>query len=209
MSKIDLQNTSVFGLPVWRMHVPEFVPYHEEVVSYIQEYQESGKFEAHKHGYGYQTIEDAFSVAEINLRPHVSILKGAFINACNTILEKRCNYVKNMDFNISQLQAWLLLQTEESWAEDAWHNHYPAILSASYCVQMPKVKTATEGRLLFRDPGTPNIFTDPVVPILPAEGYMTIFPSFLEHRPTPTPSADKWRITLNMDAFISWKQPKL
>ena len=209
MSTTELQTTTVFGLPVWRLHIPEFVPHHDKVKSYIKEYWDSGKFEAHKHGYGYQTTEDAFSAPELNLYPHVSILKDAFIKAIDTILEQRCNYVKNMDYTISQLQAWLLLQTQESWAEDAWHDHFPATLSASYCVQMPKVKTETEGRLLFKSPVTPNIFHNAVLPVLPVEGYMTIFPSFLDHRPTPTPSADNELITLNMDAFISWKQPRI
>lgn len=40
--------------------------------------------------------------------------------------------------------------------------------------------------------------------VRPLEGHLTIFPSYLMHRPMPTPTAREWRINICMDAFVHW-----
>jgi hypothetical protein len=134
------------------------------------------------------------------------VLKQKFTEACREILQRRHGHSKRMPFDIYCIQGWVLIQTNESWVDGPWHHHHPATLSGCYYVQVPPTKDPAEGLLMFQRPEPNNIFCENMAAVRPVEGCLTIFPSYLMHRPMPTPSATDWRIAICMDAFVHWNK---
>jgi hypothetical protein len=71
---------------------------------------------------------------------------------------------------------------------------------------VPETRDPVEGLLMFQRSETPSVFSENMAAVRPVEGQMLIFPSYLMHRPMPTPSAKEWRINICMDAFVHWKK---
>ena len=104
-------------------------------------------------------------------------------------------------FNIG----WAVIQTTENWeVEIPLHTHLPALLSGCYYVNTSS--EPNEGNIQFTNPMMPNIFQPKVAEITPSQGQILIFPSFLNHRPTATPSGgERNRLALCMDGHWTSK----
>jgi len=204
MSNGALQTNMIFGTPTWRFPVPEMRPFHGEIKERLRELWQQGYFQRHGSGYGYQTREELFTPANLENIEYLRVLKARFVEACKLILANRHGHSKNSPFDVYCIQGWVLIQTNESWVEGPWHHHHPATLSGCYYVQVPPTRDPTEGLLMFQRPEPTNIFGENMAAVRPIEGCLTIFPSYLLHRPTPTPTATDWRIGICMDAFVHW-----
>ena len=204
MSTGQLETNNIFGTPTWRYPVPEMRPFHGEIKGRLQELWRQGYFQRHGSGYGYQTREELFTPANLQQIEYLRVLKAKFVEACKLILANRHGHSKNSPFDIYCVQGWVLIQTNETWVEGPWHHHHPATLSGCYYVQVPPTRDPAEGLLMFQRPEPTNIFGENMAAVHPVEGCMTIFPSYLLHRPMPTPTATDWRIGICMDAFVHW-----
>jgi hypothetical protein len=199
-----LQTNMIFGTPTWRFAVPEMHRFHDEIKGRLRELWRQGYFSRHGSGYGYQTREELFTPANLEHIEYLRVLKKAFVEACQQILASRHGHSKGMPFDIYCIQGWVLIQTNESWVDGPWHHHHPATLSGCYYIQVPQTRDPAEGLLMFQRPEPNNIFCENMAAVRPMEGCLTIFPSYLMHRPTPTPTATDWRIGICMDAFVHW-----
>jgi len=204
MSNGQLDTNVIFGTPTWRYPVPEMHRFHREIKARLRELWQRGYFQRHASGYGYQTREELFTPANLENIEYLRVLKAKFIEACTRILAERHGHSKNSPYDIYCIQGWVLIQTNESWVEGPWHHHHPATLSGCYYVQVPPTRDPAEGLLMFQRPEPTNIFGQNMAAIQPIEGCLTIFPSYLLHRPMPTPTATDWRIGICMDAFVHW-----
>lgn len=202
----DLETNNLFGTPTWRYPVPEMRPYHDEIKGQLEELWRQGYFNKHNSGYGYQTREELFTEPNLENIPYLRLLKKKFFEACREILSSRHGHSKRMPFDLYAIQGWVLIQTNENWVDGPWHNHHPATLSGCYYLQVPQTRDPAEGLLMFQRPEPSNIFCENMAAVRPIEGQMLIFPSYLMHRPMPTPSAREWRINICMDAFVHWKK---
>ena len=199
-----LEMNPIFPTPTWRYPVPEMRPFHASIKAELEELWNKGYFQKHGSGYGYQTREELFTPRNIEQIPWVGVLKERFTAACSEILASRHGHSKRLPFEIYCIQGWVLIQTNEGWVEGPWHNHHPATLSGCYYLQVPQTRDPTEGLLMFQRPEPTNIFGENMAAVRPLEGHLTIFPSYLMHRPMPTPTAREWRINICMDAFVHW-----
>lgn len=201
-----IPRTDIFGTPTWRIPVPELEPFRDSIQAEIRARWERGDFERHAHGYGYQSRGELYSPAALAEHEYLRILKDRFVATCREILRVRHGHAKNLPFDIYSVQAWILIQTNESWVDGPWHNHHPATLSGCYYLQVPQRGAGVEGLLMFQRPEPPNIFCPNMAALQPLQGHLIVFPSYLMHRPTPCPGAESWRISINMDAFVHWKK---
>lgn len=201
-----IPRNDIFGTPTWRVPVPELEPFRESILEQIRLRWEQGDFERHAHGYGYQSRGELYTAAALGEQEYLRILKDRFVATCRGILRQRHGHSKNLPFDIYSVQAWILIQTSEAWVDGPWHNHHPATLSGCYYFQVPQRGAGVEGLLMFQRPEPPNIFCPNMAAVQPAQGHLIVFPSYLMHRPTPCPSAEAWRISINMDAFVHWKK---
>lgn len=204
MSDGQLETNVLFGTPTWRCPVPEMHRFHGEIKTQLRELWRQGYFQRHGSGYGYQTTEELFTPVNLEKIEYLRVLKKAFVDACTRILAHRHGHSKNMPFDVYCVQGWVLIQTNESWVDGPWHHHHPATLSGCYYVQIPPTRDPTEGLLMFQRSEPTNVFCENMAAVRPIEGCLTIFPSYLMHRPMPTPTANDWRIGICMDAFVHW-----
>lgn len=204
MAETPLETNAIFGTPTWRYPVPEMLPYHSGIKAELEKLWAAGYFGKHGSGYGYQTKEELFTPRNLENIPWVALLKKRFTAACEEILKTRHGHAKRLPFEIYCIQGWILIQTNENWVEGPWHNHHPATLSGCYYLQVPQTRDPSEGLLMFQRPEPTNIFCENMAAVRPREGHLTIFPSYLMHRPMPTPTAREWRINICMDAFVHW-----
>ncbi len=196
----------IFPTPVWQVPAPAMLPFHAEIKTLLEGLWNQGYFEAHNSGYGYQTREEIFTPANLERMEWVRLLKAQFVAACAEILRQRHGHSKALPFDIYAVQGWVLIQTSEQWVDGPWHHHHPATLSGCYYVQTPATREPWEGLLMFQRPEPASVFNETQAGVRPREGHMTIFPSGLQHRPMPTPSATQWRIAVCMDAFVHWNK---
>ena len=206
MSENRLQTNPIFGTPTWRYPVPEMHRFHDDIKARLRELWRQGYFQRHGSGYGYQTREELFTPANLENIEYLRVLKASFIDACRQILVNRHGHSKRMPFDIYCVQGWVLIQTSENWVDGPWHHHHPATLSGCYYVQVPATRDPAEGLLMFQRPEPNNIFCENMAAVRPIEGCLTLFPSYLMHRPMPTPTATDWRIGICMDAFVHWNK---
>lgn len=206
MQETTLQTNLIFGTPTWRYPAPEMRVFHDEIKETLRDLWRQGYFQRHGSGYGYQTREELFTPANLEQIEYLRVLKEKFVEACREILRSRHGHSKRMPYDVYCVQGWVLIQTNETWVDGPWHHHHPATLSGCYYVQVPPTRDPTEGLLMFQRPEPNNIFCENMAAVRPVEGCLTIFPSYLMHRPMPTPSATDWRIAICMDAFVHWNK---
>jgi hypothetical protein len=196
----------IFPTPVWQVPAPAMAAFHDEIKGLLKNLWDQGYFEAHNSGYGYQTREEIFTPANLERMEWVRVLRDQFVSACNGILRERHGHSKALPFDVYCVQGWVLIQTSEQWVDGPWHHHHPATLSGCYYVQTPVTREPWEGLLMFQRPEPASVFNEQQAGVRPREGHLTIFPSYLLHRPMPTPSARDWRIAICMDAFVHWNK---
>jgi hypothetical protein len=199
-----LRQENIFSVPVWRSRVPELFAQHPQIKQDIRRAWDAGDYDKHRHGYGYQTPATVFYDENVANFPYFGTLKKAFIQNVEKILKQRGGLATSMPFQVSAVLGWILVQTNEEWVSGSWHDHYPAIISGCYYLQVPDTDTEEEGALAFQRPSPQDMFVEHVHRIKPAEGDFILFPSSLWHRPEPCPSAGGLRITLAMDAYVDW-----
>ena len=206
MTVTELKTNLLFGTPTWRYPVPEMLPYHGEIKKQLEDLWQQGYFAHNKSGYGYQTREELFTPENLENIAYLRIIKEKFFEACRKILESRHGHAKRMPFDLYAIQGWMMIQTNENWVDGPWHNHHPATLSGCYYLQVPQTRDPSEGLLMFQKSETPSLFSENMAAVKPVAGQMLIFPSYMMHRPMPTPSTREWRINICMDAFVHWKK---
>lgn len=199
-----LKTERLFSVPIWRSRVPALFAAHPQMKQDILAAWEAGDYEKHRHGYGYQTPATLFFEENIAKFPYLGTLKQAFIQNVESILKQRGGLATAMPFRVSAVLGWILVQTNEEWVSGSWHDHYPAVVSACYYLQVPDTDSEAEGALAFQRPSPQDMFVEHVQRVKPAEGDFILFPSTLYHRPEPCPSAGDLRITLAMDAYVDW-----
>lgn len=203
MTEPPIKRAETFGVPTWRSRVPEFAVHHERVVADMRARWDEGLFVEHKYGYGYNTPTDIFSDEALAQRPYYRVLRDAFLGACARILDAREGYARKVRYEITGTQAWVRVQTPEE-RVFPWHHHAPAILSGCYFVKGAESLPEGEGDLMFQNPVQADIFRPGHLSVRPETGDFIIFPAYMMHMPTPSPSAKDWRISINMDAYVSW-----
>lgn len=196
--KIDQHN--VFSVPIYQVPLPEFRPFNDEVIALFKQLIDSGRIEAHKYGYGYQTPTNLFFPNAYNKPYFIEILGKKFCEACERILYKtRNDSLGNYVWVNTLTVGWANIQTSEIWpGEPPWHTHLPATLSGCYYASTSSQKG--EGNLQFMSPLADNIFQPPTIELEPKAGHMIIFPSFLRHRPGACPGTNRTRVALCMDS---------
>lgn len=199
-----LKTEYLFKVPVWRSRIPNLFRHHAEIKADIMRAWEAGDYVAHRHGYGYQTPATIFYAENVERFPYFGVLKQAFMQHVDDILRLRGGLASSVPFRISAVLGWILVQTSEDWVNGTWHDHYPAVISACYYLQVPETSVESEGALAFQRPSPQDMFVEHVQRIKPEEGDFILFPSGLAHRPEPCPSAQGLRITLAMDAYVDW-----
>jgi len=199
-----IKTEQLFSVPVWRSRIPSLFQHHGKIKQDIQSAWDRSEFECHRHGYGYQPPATIFYRENLEKFPYFKLLKQAFIQNVEQIVKQRGGLAASVPFRVSAVLGWILVQTNEEWVNGTWHDHYPAVISACYYLQVPDTEVETEGALAFQRPSPQDMFVEHVQRIKPKEGDFILFPSSLLHRPEPCPSAQGLRITLAMDAYIEW-----
>lgn len=210
MPEIDIQITQgdIFPIPLFQVPVPEMTKFHTEIINLFTEKLKNGELGPHTNGYGYQTPTNLFDTNVYDQTYFREVLMAAFHHACRRILngaitdfDAKIRHQWINTFNVG----WAVVQTNETWPEEnPWHTHLPAVLSGCYYVQT--TDHPEEGWLQFSNPISPNIFQPKTGEIKPEVGTLLIFPSFLSHRPAPTPSTgNKVRLSLCMDGHWTSK----
>lgn len=199
-----LKTEYLFKVPVWRSRIPSLYQQHATIKADILRAWEAGDYERHQHGYGFQTPATIFFAENIGKFPYFGVLKRAFMQHVDEILHQRGGLASSVPYRISAVLGWILVQTNEEWVNGTWHDHYPAVISACYYLQVPPTTEPMEGALAFQRPSPQDMFVEHVQRIKPEEGDFILFPSGLLHRPEPCPSAQGLRITLAMDAYVDW-----
>jgi len=199
-----IKTDHLFSVPVWRSRIPALYQHHEVIKRDIQDSWERGDYECHRHGYGYQTPATIFFQENLERFDYFKLLKQAFIQNVEHIVKQRGGLAASVPFRVSVVLGGILVQTNEEWVNGTWHDHYPATISACYYLQVPEMSVESEGALAFQRPSPQDMFVEHVQRIKPKEGDFILFPSSLQHRPEPCPSAKGLRITLAMDAYVDW-----
>jgi len=199
-----LKTEYLFSVPVWRSRIPALFQLHPTIRQDILRAWEAGEYDRHRHGYGYQTPATIFYEENMAKFAYFRVLKQAFIQNVEQILRQRGGLAAAVPFRVSAVLGWILLQTNEEWVSGTWHDHYPAVISGCYYLQVPETADVAEGALAFERPSPQDMFVEHVQRIKPQEGDFILFPSSLQHRPEPCPSAKGLRITLAMDAYVDW-----
>ncbi|MDT8409946.1 MAG: putative 2OG-Fe(II) oxygenase [Wenzhouxiangellaceae bacterium] len=199
-----IERLDLFSIPVWRSPVPEFDPYAEAMRGWVLGEWERGAFAKHAHGYGYQSPATLFSRQSLARNPGLGILKKAFADRAFAALRQRTNHFVHLPPEAYAFMAWVLVQTNESWVNNAWHDHAPALISGCYYLQIPECDDPLEGALAFMRPSLADGFTRQIQVVEPRQGEFVLFPSALTHRPQPTPTATGLRISVNMDCYVRW-----
>lgn len=192
-------------MPVWRSRAPELEAHAEAIRQWTLAQWQAGSFKRHKFGYGYQTPPTLFQDEMIHRLPALGHLKQAFSERVLAALRQRTNHYVHLPPQAYAFMAWVLVQTNEPWVRNAWHDHAPAVISGCYYLQLPQVEGELEGALAFMRPGAADPFVRQIQVVAPREREFILFPSMLNHRPQPTPSASGLRISINMDAYIHWQ----
>ena len=199
-----LKTESMFEVPIWRSRVPAVFAEHPKMKADVEKDWDDGKFERHRHGYGYQSAATLFKPDNLERFPYLDTLRAAFIANVETILRRRVGLAASMPFEIHAVLGWLLVQTNEEWVNGTWHDHYPATVSGCYYLQVPDTAKEEEGCLAFQRPSQQDLFVEHIHRVRPREGDFILFPSDLMHRPEPCPSAEGLRVSINMDAYVHW-----
>ncbi len=191
----EITQGDFFPIPVFQVPVPEMAPFHKEIIALFDDLLAKGELGPHTNGYGYQTKTNLFDPNSFPQPYFREILLAAFRQACLQILSGTVTDF-SPDLNHSWFNTfntgWGVVQTNETWpTEIPWHTHLPAVLSGCYYISTSP--SSEEGNLQFSNPIMPNMFQPKFAEVAPTEGHMLIFPSFLNHRPSATPSIGKQR----------------
>jgi len=197
-----MSQADFFPLPVFQVPVPEMEQYHSEVIDLFDQKLAAGELGPHTNGYGYQSKTNLFDTNSYPQPYFREVLLAAFHHSCSQILSNTISdFSPDLPHNWVNTfnTGWAVLQTEETWSEEIpWHTHLPAMLSGCYYVSTSA--SPTEGNIQFTNPMMPNIFQPKTAEVEPSQGHILIFPSFLNHRPTATPSGGPQnRLALCMD----------
>jgi len=192
----------IFPTPIYHVPVPQMEQHHQDLLDLFNERIKSGKMKAGEYGHGYQTPPDLFQPNAYGPKRGylAEILGAAFCDACEEILyAQRNDSVAEFVWVNTMTWGWAHVQTAETLAtEPPWHTHLPAQLSGCYYVST--ATSVDEGNLQFLSPGTDTIFQPQSIEVVPRAGHMIIFPSYLKHKPTPSPTTTQTRIALCMDS---------
>lgn len=200
-----IERLDLFSIPVWRMRLPELDPHVETLRSWFHHAWQRGDFRRNAHGYGYQSPPTLFNANIIARQPALGELKRAFATRALEVLRQRTNHHVHLPPEAYAFMAWVLVQTDEEWVQNSWHDHAPALLSGCYYLQIPETDEELEGALAFMRPGMADAFVRQIQCVVPREGDFIMFPSSLTHRPQPTPTAKGLRISINMDVYVRWE----
>jgi len=197
INQIDLFSTPIFEVPV-----PEMAKHNDAILKLFDGQIASGALKQDEYGHGYQTLPNLFTPGAYG-PDHgyfIDVLGNAFCDACEEILyQQRNDTIAEMVWVNSLTFGWAYIQTAEQLGkEPPWHTHLPAQLSGCYYASTSTVDA--EGTLQFFSPTMDSIFQPQTIEVVPKAGHMIIFPSWLKHRPTPSPSTKKTRISLCMDS---------
>lgn len=201
---MSIDRIELFSVPIWRSRIPEMQPFAEPLREQLLQQWRDGQFQKHQYGYGYQTPSVLFDRDNLVASPAMQTLQQAFLSRVREILRQRVNHTVHLPPDIYASMAWALIQTNEDWVNGSWHDHAPALISGCYYLQQPETANETEGALAFQRPGSVDAFVSQVQFVKPQQGDFILFPSYLSHRPTPCPSAQDLRISINMDAYVHW-----
>ena len=207
---MDVTKLDLFSMPVFEVSVPDMLPYHDEMIALFEGKIKSGELKPHQFGFGYQTPINLLSPHAYPKQPYFrEILAKSFNQACHSILTRvaKVDFAAEINYDwINTLTiAWAVMQTEETWAQESpWHTHLPATLSGCYYVNLAEKED--EGNFVLMNPNANNIFQPHSIELRPKPGHFLIFPSFLKHRPTMSPSPKSHiRLTLCFDSHWSLK----
>lgn len=210
MSATDKQKTplgqgEIFGVPTWKSSIPEFVPYHGQVMDDLERRWNAGEFGYDRYGSGHNTGTDQFSDEVLADHPHYALIRDAFVDRVHRILARRYGHAAKCDYEITDILCWLRILTPDE-TRCPWHNHHPAMISACYYIATPEVSGEGEGDLVFENPDHMDVLRPPAFSVHPQAGDFILFPSYLMHQPKPIPSANSWRVNFNMDAYVTWRR---
>jgi hypothetical protein len=76
---MSLQRTELFSIPVWHTRLPEMQPYEEQLRQQLLSQWQSGQFQKHQYGYGYQTPSILFDRDNLVASPAMQTLHKAFV----------------------------------------------------------------------------------------------------------------------------------
>ena len=203
--QVSINQVNVFSVPIYEVPVPSLAPHHNEIEKAFQTKIDSGELKLNKNGFGYQTppdllFEDAWPQPWFREQ-----LAPAFINSCMKILQHAIlDWSADTKFQWKNTitSCWGVVQTGTMTGDNPWHSHLPATLSGCYYVKLPK--SQKEGNFQFMNPTASNIFQPKVGELRPREGHMLIFPSFLNHRPSMSPTiGNDLRISICLDGHFT------
>ena len=207
---MEIQKLDLFSMPVFEVSVPEMEPYNEDMIKLFEGKIESGDLKPHQFGYGYQTPINLLAPQAYPGQPYFrEKLAPLFNQACQSILTKAAHvdWAPNINYQwVNTLTiAWAVIQTEQTWGQESpWHTHLPSTLSGCYYVNLPE--NEDEGNFVLMNPTANNIFQPHTIQLRPKPGHFIIFPSFLKHRPTMSPSPKSHiRLTLCFDSHWTVK----
>lgn len=200
-----IERLELFSIPVWRTRLPEIEPHAATLRDWIHGAWRQGDFRRNAYGYGYQSPPTLFSKTVVARQPALGLLKQAFATRALEVLKQRTNHYVHLPPQAYAFMAWVLVQTNEDWVNNAWHDHAPALISGCYYLQIPETEGELEGALAFMRPGMADGFVRQIQCVAPREGDFIMFPSSLTHRPQPTPTARGLRISINMDVYVRWE----
>ena len=200
MTVRDIRSVEVFGLPMWEVELPEMLPHNDAIIALFAGMIDSGEIKANAHGFGYQTPSTLMDQSVFPQTYFRDILGEFFVETCRQILMHSPVEVGfPVEWNNTLTLGWALIQTSDNLGEQPWHAHVPATLSGCYYVST--CGREDQGNFEFMNPTAENYFQPAQGQLTPKAGNMIIFPSFLRHRPGPSPEATQTRISLCLDSY--------
>ena len=168
-----------FPTPVWVTKIKDYVNINNDIYKYIKDMQsidEKGVIKSNINGWHSKD----FNLADEQPRKFISNISENI----NSVL-KDMNW-DDPDQKIKISSMWAIIN--KGGAANARHHHGNSDISAAYYVRAPE----NCGDIVFYDPRPAPVFSHPkakspnslnamINPIKPIEGYLILFPSYLEH----------------------------
>lgn len=205
---MELSQTALFQISQWTAQLNEVVPYHGAMIDQLElrMREEATSALDHSKYLAHQTVEDPFDLPSEGWR----VLERSMNEALRLLSRRHFQRWREGEFHLRRwaIRLGALSAAQKAiLARDSLHNHLPALFSVIYYLSVPKeFEEKPEGGTLFLNPiGNLMDFTAPRTnTILPKEGRLVIFPSFVDHSPVPIhwTANDRSRIVISADVFF-------
>ena len=196
MNKTKTDITHIFSTPIWTAIIPNYKEINIKMSSYIASLRSKnykGKFKSNLSGWHSENF-DLQDVEPLHFVNNISKILNDCLIDMGWDLEKNKLKITGM---------WSIINPKN--ATNSRHIHSNNFISAAYYVQAPE----NCGDIVFHDPRSANVIRSPIIKtnnklnsniftIMPKEGLLVLFPSYIHHSVNSNES-DEERIVISFN----------